>query len=103
MNDGNEQAALFTLDEARATLESLRDLAPDGLRVPFSRADVAAVEAAGVEVKGPAQGLIDFPAEIAGIPAYWCWQSGEAGIEWWHPRDTGFAGRRRIEGDPPAR
>lgn len=92
-----EDLTLFTLDEARATLAVIRDLAPDGLRLPLSDADLAAVEAAGVEVKGAAQGLLDFPTEIAGAPAYWCWQADEAAIEWWHPRDSGFAGRRRIE------
>ena len=42
------------------------------------------------------RGLLDFPTTIDGQEAYWCWQAGEAEIEWWHPRDTGFAGRRRI-------
>ena len=87
----------FTLDEARATLAVILDLAPDGLRLPLSDADLAAVQAAGVEVKDPQRGLLDFPTEIEGAPAYWCWQAGEPAIEWWHPRDTGFAGRRRIE------
>ncbi len=86
----------FTLDEARATLATIRDLAPDDLRVPLTGADLAAIQSCGVEVKGPAQGLLDFPTEIEGTPAYWCWQVGEAEIGWWHPRDSGFAGRRRI-------
>lgn len=86
----------FTLDEARATLAVILDLAPDELRLPLSRADVLAIMSVGVEVKSADLGLVDFPAIIEGVPAYWCWQVGEAAIEWWHPRDTGFAGRRRI-------
>ena len=88
----------FTLKEARTLLAALRSIAPDGLRAPLSRADVLAAQAAGVEVKGVEQGLLDFPTVIAGQPAYWCWQAGEPEIAWWHPRDTGFSGRRPIEG-----
>ncbi len=92
-----EPERLFTLDEARALLGGVRDLAPDGLRQPLSRADVAAVLSAGIEIKGVDPLLLDFPAEVAGVPAYWCWREGEDGIDWWHPRDTGFAGRRRVD------
>jgi len=87
----------FTLDEAREVLAALRALAPDGLRAPLSREDLAAVHEVGAEVKGIEQGLLDFPTTIDGRAAYWCWQAGELEIEWWHPRDTGFAGRRRIQ------
>jgi len=86
----------FSLEEAREALQALRDVAPDGLRAPFSREDVLAVTAGGIEVKGIEQGLLDFPATVEGVAAYWCWQAGEREIEWWHPRGTGFAGRRRI-------
>ena len=86
----------FTLADARATLAALQDMAPGDMRLPLSTADVAAIMATGVEVKGPVEGLVDFPTEIDGRDAYWCWQVGESGIEWWHPRDTGFAGRRPI-------
>lgn len=55
-----------------------------------------AIRAAGAELKNIEDGLIDFPAEVDGIPAYWCWRTGEDDIEWWHPRAAGFAGRRRI-------
>ena len=58
---------------------------------------LAEVEATGAELKGLEQGLLDFPATIEGAPAYWCWQAGEPEIAWWHPRESGFAGRRRIE------
>lgn len=90
----------FTLAEARATLAVLLDLAPDGLHAPLSADDLEAVQAAGVEVKDSQRGLLDFPTEVGITPAYWCWQSGEAAITWWHPQDTGFAGRRPIEDEP---
>lgn len=57
---------------------------------------LAEVEATGAELKGLDQGLLDFPATIEGRPAYWCWQAGESDIAWWHPRESGFAGRRPI-------
>ncbi|MDA0270239.1 MAG: DUF2203 domain-containing protein [Chloroflexi bacterium] len=50
----------------------------------------------GAEIKGIDDGLIDFPTTIEGVPAYWCWRAGEAEIAWWHPRSTGFSGRRQI-------
>jgi hypothetical protein len=86
----------FTLDEARQLLSAVRALAPDGLRAPLSAVDVRTVLAAGIEIKGIAQGLLDFPTTIESEPAYWCWQSGEVDIGWWHPRDAGFAGRQAL-------
>jgi hypothetical protein len=52
----------------------------------------------GVECKGLDVGLVDFPAVIAGEPAYLCWQLGEDAVSWWHPADAGFAGRRPLAG-----
>lgn len=88
--------AHFTLDEAREVLDALHSMARDGLRAPLSRADARAILAAGVEIKSAERGLIDFPTVIDGVDAYWCWQAGEDEIAWWHPQDTGFAGRQRI-------
>jgi hypothetical protein len=86
----------FTLDDARAALSAIRDLATDGLATPLSQADLNSILAAGIEVKSIEDGLLDFPTTIDGTDAYWCWRTGEDEIEWWHPRSTGFAGRRRI-------
>ncbi len=86
----------FTLDEARAVLAAIRDMARDGLRSPLSRDDLAALTNAGIEVKSVESGLIDFPTHVDGVEAYWCWRAGEDEIEWWHPRDAGFAGRRCV-------
>jgi hypothetical protein len=66
------------------------------------------LEAVGVEVKDPESGLIDFPAEIEGRRAYLCWKRGEERVAFWHPIETGFAGRRPLSppggkgGDPAA-
>ncbi|MPZ99851.1 MAG: DUF2203 family protein [Dehalococcoidia bacterium] len=61
-----------------------------------ARTHVGAITGAGAEIKGIDDGLIDFPTTIEGVPAYWCWRAGEDEIEWWHPRSTGFAGRRPV-------
>ena len=53
----------------------------------------------GVEVKDAAAGLLDFPAVRGGEDVLLCWRTGEDAVEWWHPREEGFAGRRRIDWD----
>ena len=50
----------------------------------------------GVEVKDVAQGLVDFRGRVGDTQAYLCWRSGEETVEFWHPLDEGFAGRRRL-------
>ena len=62
---------------------------------------VHSIHETGAVIKGIDDGLIDFPATIDGIASYWCWKAGEAAIDWWHPRGTGFADRRPITGLPP--
>lgn len=54
------------------------------------------VQQTGVELKGYAPLLLDFPAELAGVPVLLCWLEGEAALGWYHRRDLGFAGRRRL-------
>jgi hypothetical protein len=39
---------------------------------------------------------VDFPAELDGVPVLLCWLEGDAGLEWYHRTDLGFAGRRRL-------
>jgi len=41
-------------------------------------------------------GLVDFPGTIGGKPVFLCWRSDEDRVTWYHPRDEGYAGRRRI-------
>ncbi|HET6690338.1 MAG TPA: DUF2203 domain-containing protein [Miltoncostaeaceae bacterium] len=61
-----------------------------------ARTQIGVITAAGAEIKGIDDGLLDFPTTIQGGPAYWCWRAGEDEIDWWHPRSTGFSGRRPI-------
>jgi hypothetical protein len=50
----------------------------------------------GVIVRDPANGLVDFPTERDGQPAFLCWKAGEDRIAWWHPTETGFSGRQPL-------
>lgn len=60
--------------------------------------------AQGLEVKGFAPLLLDFPAEIAGEPVLLCWLESEPELGWYHKLAHGFAGRRPLGslGAPPA-
>ena len=51
----------------------------------------------GVEVKDADAGLLDFPALRDGEDVLLCWRTGEDAVEWWHDREEGFAGRKRID------
>ena len=50
----------------------------------------------GIEVKGWAPLLLDLPGNRKGVRVYWCWLEGDVDLVWYHRRDCGFAGRRRI-------
>jgi hypothetical protein len=50
----------------------------------------------GVILRDLGTGLCDFPALREGRPVYLCWRLGEDEVGWWHPRDTGVAGRRPL-------
>jgi hypothetical protein len=54
------------------------------------------VQQTGVELKGIAPLLLDFPAELDGVPVLLCWLEGDAGLAWYHRADLGFAGRRPL-------
>jgi hypothetical protein len=116
--------ASFTLAEARALLPELRrreavivelraDLAD--ARLALGRGDeprgglaqVKALEAhlqeavdwfaaSGVQLKGIAPLIADFPGELGGEPVLLCWLEGEASLAWYHRPDSGFLGRRRL-------
>jgi hypothetical protein len=63
-------------------------------------AEIAGFEAEldelGVEMKGYDMGLVDFPTEVGGRPAYLCWRLGEPSVQFWHDLDAGYAGRQPI-------
>ncbi|MGA9112330.1 MAG: DUF2203 domain-containing protein [Candidatus Dormiibacterota bacterium] len=50
----------------------------------------------GAILRDPATGLCDFPAVREGRPVYLCWRLEEDEVGWWHPRDTGVAGRQPL-------
>jgi hypothetical protein len=117
---------LFTVDEARAALGRLRPLldeivalradaaelaaaqAPGGpptdlgrlpeLKAAQARLDdlLSQVQATGVELKGFAPLLVDFPARLGGEHVLLCWLEGDEDVAWYHRQDLGFAGRRRL-------
>ena len=47
-------------------------------------------------LRDPDSGLVDFASERDGEQIYLCWRLGEERIAFWHPRDTGFMGRRPL-------
>jgi hypothetical protein len=57
---------------------------------------IARLNELGVELKDPRTGLIDFPSRRDGDIVYLCWKLDEPTIAFWHPTDTGFAGRRPL-------
>lgn len=50
----------------------------------------------GCELKDPRKGLLDFLAVNGRQVVCLCWMAGEPSVEWWHPLETGFAGRRPV-------
>ncbi|ACU35934.1 MULTISPECIES: DUF2203 domain-containing protein [Actinosynnema] len=117
---------LFTVDEAKAELTALMPvldeivaLRADAAELAASRADggspsplgglpelkaaqarldelMTAVQDTGAELKGFAPLLVDFPADLDGVPVLLCWLEGDRALEWYHRADIGFAGRRRL-------
>ena len=55
------------------------------------------VQQQGVIVRDVRSGLIDFLARREGRDIFLCWRRGEPlQLEWWHPIETGIAGRQRL-------
>jgi hypothetical protein len=50
-----------------------------------------------IVVRDIEQGLIDFPGLRGGRQIYLCWRLGEDAVNFWHDRETGFAGRQPLE------
>lgn len=51
----------------------------------------------GIEVKGVAPLLVDFPARLDGRSVRLCWLEGEPELAWYHLTELGFAGRRALD------
>jgi hypothetical protein len=83
LTDGGEPTALGGLPEWKAAEARLNELMTE-------------VQQTGVELKGVAPLLVDFPADLDGVPVLLCWLEGDPELAWYHRVDLGFAGRRRL-------
>jgi hypothetical protein len=54
------------------------------------------LEGLGLVVRDPSSGLVDFPAIRDGHEVFLCWRLGEPAVAWFHPPETGFAGRQPL-------
>jgi hypothetical protein len=50
----------------------------------------------GIQLKGPLEGLIDFPSYRDGELIERCWKLGEERVEHWHRIGEGFSGRKKL-------
>ncbi len=50
----------------------------------------------GIVLRDPTIGLIDFFHRREAETVFLCWKLGEDRVEWWHPVDTGIAGREHL-------
>jgi hypothetical protein len=57
---------------------------------------VAALNGMGIQLKGPLEGLIDFPSYRDGELVELCWKLGEDKVEYWHRVGEGYAGRKKL-------
>lgn len=87
--------------------EMSRELRTEGHSAHGGMAEAKALEARlselvswfpeqGLEVKGVAPLLVDFPAELDGVSVRLCWLEGEPELGWYHRTDLGIVGRRRL-------
>jgi hypothetical protein len=56
------------------------------------------IQGLGAIVKDTSLGLLDFYGRIDGRLVWLCWRYGEDRLGYYHELDTGFSGRRAIEG-----
>ena len=116
---------LFTIAEARELLAELRPVLDELVVLRADAAELAAalnggppsplggvpelkaaearldelmtqVQSHGIELKGWAPLLLDFPAQLAGVDVLLCWLEGDTELGWYHRTDLGFLGRRPI-------
>jgi len=57
---------------------------------------VASLNSLGIQLKGPLEGLIDFPSYRDGEPIELCWKLGEEKVDHWHRVGEGYAGRKKL-------
>jgi len=81
-------------EEDRDRHQQARD-AVGGAELELLKA-VASLNGMGIQLKGPLEGLIDFPSYRDGELVELCWKLGEEKVEHWHHVGEGFAGRKRL-------
>jgi hypothetical protein len=59
-------------------------------------AEVAAIQALGIEVKDLTIGLVDFPSACEERIVFLCWRMDEPAIVAWHELDEGYMGRQPL-------
>jgi len=94
------RADLVELQSAlnRGTASSLGGL-PEAKGLEARLSDILGwFSAEGLDLKGIAPLLLDFPAELDGDTVLLCWLEGERELRWYHKPEHGFAGRRPIPG-----
>ena len=57
---------------------------------------VAQLNGMGIQLKGPLEGLIDFPSYRDGELVELCWKLGEDRVEYWHRVGEGYPGRKKL-------
>jgi hypothetical protein len=93
----------------RADLAAAQSLRRRGEDLPGGLAELKSLEAhlqeqidwfaaEGIQLKGIAPLIVDFPSTVDGEPVLLCWLEGESALAWYHPAETGFMGRRRLPG-----
>jgi hypothetical protein len=58
--------------------------------------DLRQLQEWGIVLRDPTIGLIDFFHQREGETVFLCWKLGGGRVEWWHPVETGIAGRERL-------
>ena len=65
-------------------------------RVREIESDLVQLTEWGIILRDPKIGLTDFPHRRQGTTVYLCWKLGEPAIGYWHPIETGIAGRQPL-------
>src|ERR1700694_3848200 len=58
--------------------------------------DLGQLQEGGIVLRDPTIGFIDFFYQLEGETVFLCWKLGEGRVEWWHPLETGIAGREHL-------
>jgi len=61
------------------------------------RESISEIDSIGVQVKDIDAGLLDFPCRVDDQVVLLCWRMGETAIEHWHPVNSGFSDRQRVD------